>query len=275
MNLAADSKKVYIVTKIESQKRPGRYNVYVDGQYAFPVSEDVMIRFRLLKGAELDEDQITTLKLADDQSKAWDSALNYLSYQQRTEKEIVDYLVKKEIPEAVIAPVMARLVDEHLIDDQRFAHSYVRTMKATSDKGPAVIQRQLKQKAVSDTFIAEALAADYPHDDQLERLADLVEKLKRQYHRQMPKIQRQKVQQRLVEKGFSFDIVGEAMAETTFEMDEELQTNLLATQAEKLWRRYRAKPPRERQLKVRQALYRKGFDGDDISRWITAQTADE
>ena len=27
------------ITKIEAQKRQGRYNVYLDGKYAFPVAE--------------------------------------------------------------------------------------------------------------------------------------------------------------------------------------------------------------------------------------------
>jgi hypothetical protein len=34
------------ITKIEAQQRAGRYNIYVNGRYAFPVSEDVLIRYR-------------------------------------------------------------------------------------------------------------------------------------------------------------------------------------------------------------------------------------
>lgn len=262
------------ITKIEAQKRAGRYNVYVDGQYAFPVSEDVMIRYRLLKGTELTPEMIDELKSADSQSKAFELALNYLSYQQRTEKEISDYLIKKEIPVETLAPVMARLIDENLIDDERFAHSYVRTMKRTSDKGPSVIKRQLKQKAVAEDLIEDALATDYPSADQLERLAELIPKLKRHYQRKTPKIQRQKVLQRLVEKGFSFDLVSQALSEVSFEMDADTQADLLSVQAEKLWHRYRNQPARTRQLKVRQGLYRKGFDGDAITRWVDHKEAE-
>lgn len=273
--MAEESKSNLEITKIEAQKHVGRYNIYVDGKYAFPVSEDVLLRYRLLKGSELTPELIETLKTADDQSKAFELALNYLSYQQRTEKELSDYLLKKEIPETTIAPVMARLFEEHLVDDEKFAHSYVRTMKRTSDKGPSVIRRQLKQKAVNEDYIENALAEDFPETEQLERLTELVEKLKRQYQRQTPTIQRQKVQQRLVEKGFSFDLVGQALAETTFEMDAETQADLMNIQAEKLWRRYRADPDRKRQMKVRQGLYRKGFKSDAISNWIEDKIEEE
>ena len=263
------------ITKIEAQQRAGRYNIYVNGRYAFPVSEDVLIRYRLLKGTELTDELIATLQSADDQSKAYELALNYLSYQQRTEKELSDYLVKKEVPETTIAPVMARLIDDKLLDDSHYAHSYVRTMKRTSDKGPSVIRRQLKQRGVKDKLIDNALAEDYQSEEQLDRLYELVEKLKRQYQKLTPKIQRQKVQQRLVEKGFSFDLVGQALAETSFEMDSETELDLLSVQAEKLWRRYHSKPERERQMKLRQALYRKGFDGDLIAKWLEQKIEEE
>ena len=46
------------ISKIEAQKRKGRYNIYLDGKYAFPVAESVLIQFRLMKGTELDEKQI-------------------------------------------------------------------------------------------------------------------------------------------------------------------------------------------------------------------------
>lgn len=271
--MAADSTKTFKITKIEAQKHPGRYNVYVNDHYAFPVGEDVMVRYRLLKGTELTPALIATLKTADAQSKAWSMALNYLSYQQRTEKELRDYLAQKEVAPEVVAPVMARLLDQRLLDDAQYAHSYVRTMKRTSDKGPTVIKRQLKQKAVAENLIEDALNDDYSVSEQLDRLSELVEKQKKHYQRLMPSIQRQKVQQRLIEKGFSFDLVSTAMAETDFELPQSQAEDLLSKQAEKAWRKYRTKDPYERSLKVRQALYRKGFTSDAINRWLDQHRA--
>ena len=52
------------ISKIEAQKRKGRYNIYLDGKYAFPVAESVLIQFRLMKGTELDEKQIAAVALS-------------------------------------------------------------------------------------------------------------------------------------------------------------------------------------------------------------------
>ena len=42
--------------------------------------------------------------------KAYDQSLNYISFKNRTEKEMVDYLEKKEYSERVVAEVMACLL---------------------------------------------------------------------------------------------------------------------------------------------------------------------
>lgn len=261
-----------IVTKIEAQKRPGRYNVYVDDHYAFPISEEVMLRYRVFKGSEITTELAKELESADNESKAWDAALTYLSYQQRTEKEIRAYLVKKEVPEAFHDHVVDRLKAQRLLDDAQYAVSYVRTMKRTSDKGPSVIRRQLTQRGVQASLIETALHSEYSPSEQLDQVMTLIEKLKRQYRKQTPTLQRQKVHQRLMEKGFSGDVIASGLAETEFSMDQDLANELLDAQAQKLWRRYASKAPRERQLKVRQALYRKGFESDAISRWLAERT---
>lgn len=84
------------VTKIVAQKRAGRYNIYLDEQYAFPISESVMIKFRVFKGMEVDEQLQAAMIAADDVSKAYTRALDYLSHQLRTEKKFMtSYGMKK------------------------------------------------------------------------------------------------------------------------------------------------------------------------------------
>ena len=58
-----------------------------------------MIKYRLAKGLELDEEMIEHLQQADLLSKAYNKALDHLSYQLRTKKEIKIYLTKLEVPE--------------------------------------------------------------------------------------------------------------------------------------------------------------------------------
>ena len=52
--------------------------------------------------------------------------------------------------------------------------------------------------------------------------------------------------------------------------DLEQEDELLAKEAAKAWRRYEKRAPTdyERRLKVKQALYRKGFDLDEVEHWL-------
>lgn len=83
------------ITSITAQKRPGRFNVFLDGNYAFSVSEEVLVKFQLSKGKELDSADLEEIFKADDLSKALNKALDYLSYSLRTEKETRQKLAKK------------------------------------------------------------------------------------------------------------------------------------------------------------------------------------
>ena len=136
------------ISKIEAQKRKGRYNIYLDGKYAFPVAESVLIQFRLMKGTELDEKQITAIATADQQAKAYSRMLDYLSYQMRTESDIVKKLKEIDTPEEFVEPILKKLRGQQLIDDHAYAASYVRTMINTDLKGPGVIRQQDRKSVV-------------------------------------------------------------------------------------------------------------------------------
>ncbi|MFC6291042.1 recombination regulator RecX [Levilactobacillus angrenensis] len=257
-----------VITMIEAQKKnSGRYNVYVDGAYAFPVSESVLIDFRLYKGMEVTKDLETHLVDADNVAKAYNRTLDYLSKQLRTEKEIHDKLVELEIPEETIALTFQKLRELNLVDDAHYAASYVRTMMHTGDKGPRVIRQHLRQKGVGEKLIDDALVL-YTPEDRLTVGTAVAEKLAKRYHRQAFGTQQQKIRQGLISRGFNNDEAGQMIDSLDLTPDLDQQHDLLVKQGEKIWRRYRALSPSERKYKTKQTLYRKGFQLDDISQWL-------
>lgn len=156
------------ITKIEAQKRKGRFNVYVDGQYAFPISEEVFIKYRVFKGMEVDDKLIDTLKNADNISKIHSRALNYLAHNLRTEYEVREKLADITEDEDAIDKVIDILADQTLIDDQRYADSYVRTVVRERKNGPDWIRRHLKDKRVEANYVENSLDHYYPEQDVLE-----------------------------------------------------------------------------------------------------------
>ena len=155
------------ITKIEAQKRKGRYNVYLDDQYAFPVAESVLIKYRLMKGMELDQNQIAQITTDDQIAKAYGRMLDYLSHQLRTEKEVIQKLQEIETPEEYFEPILQKLQEERLLDDHNYAMSYVRTVMNTELKGPSVIRQKLRLKGIGELDIDAALE-QFTDEKQLE-----------------------------------------------------------------------------------------------------------
>lgn len=256
-----------VITMIEAQKRSGRYNVYVDGEYAFPVSESVLIDFSLFKGMEVDKDLEAQLVDADNVAKAYNRALDYLSKQLRTEKEVRDKLAELEVPPETIDLTLQKLRELVLVDDAHYAASYVRTVMNTGDKGPRVIRQHLRQKGVGEKGIDDALTL-YTPEERLAVGTAVAEKLAKRYHRQAFGTQQQKIRQGLLTRGFDNDDASKMLATLDLTPDVDQQHDLLVKQGEKLWHRYRTLSHSERQYKTKQALYRKGFNLDDISAWL-------
>ncbi|MDK1724740.1 recombination regulator RecX [Dellaglioa algida] len=262
------------ITKITTQKRVGRYNVFIDEKYAFPIGEEVLISFHLAKGMELDDALIKQIADADDRSKAYSKALNYLSTQMRTVKEIKDYLKKHEITEDAIEETIEKLYEFRLVNNLEYAKSYVRTMMHTSDKGPAVIRQKLRLKGVAVESIDEALE-EFPVDEQLENGIKVAEKLVKHYHDQSFRNLINKVRQALMTKGFKSDEVSQIMDNLELEMDPEVEWDALVKQGDKVWKRQRGLEGSQRAMKVKQGLFQKGFQFDDINEYIELKEQDE
>lgn len=255
------------ISKIEAQKRQGRYNVYLDGKYAFPVAESVLVKFRLMKGMELTKNQIQEITTADQQAQAYAKALDYLSYQMRSESEVVKKLHDLETPEEFIPPIMAKLRDRRLVDDHQYALSYVQTMMTTSLKGPNVIRQHLRLKKVGENDI-EAALQNFTPEDQVVNASKLAKKLFKRYRKQPAFRQEQKVRQGLMTKGYSGDLFDQIKDQVVPEEDPDQQAELLADQAVKIWHRYRRYTGLDRERRFKQAMFRKGFDLDAVQQWL-------
>lgn len=261
------------ITAIVTQKKAGRFNIYLDGKYAFPVSEDVLIKYRLAKGLELDEEMIERLQQADLLSKTYNKALDHLSYQLRTKKEIQTYLTKLEIPENDQDQIISKLVELNLLDDLTYAKSYVRTAAKTTDKGPFVIAQKLKQKGVAEEFINEALT-EFSLEQQVQTAFKLAEKFVAKNKKLAFQTLKNKLYQHLATKGFSSETISLVLEELALEKDDTLQLEALREQGAKLLRRYQRYPEPERSFKLKQALYRKGFSLSEIEGYLAELTAE-
>jgi regulatory protein len=104
---------------------------------------------------------------------AYELALKALSYKERTESELRDWLAEREVPEAEIEEVIALLAEAGAIDDASFARRYAEDKRELAGWGPDRIRTALQGRGVAAEHIDALLAID-DQDRQLERAVALL-----------------------------------------------------------------------------------------------------
>ncbi|MBP2078690.1 recombination regulator RecX [Oceanobacillus polygoni] len=264
------------ITRITTQKKnKSRFNIFLDAkqgeEYGFSVDEAILIEYRLRKGMELDDEMIATLVENDTVHKSYTQVIHFLSYRMRTKKEIIDYLVKKEVDPEHIEQIMKRLVEEKLIDDQQFAHFFVQSRINTTTKGPVLIKKELMEKGVLAQQ-AELALENYSLDTQLEKIVKHIQKKLNTGKKEAFRKKVQQLQANLIQKGFTQDAITKALASMENETDQSKEWDALIFQGEKLLRKYQTKHEGfALRQKMTEALYRKGFSFELINQFLDEQ----
>lgn len=195
-----------IITALKVQARNrSRVNVYLDGSYAFSLSDLVAAPLRV--GRVLSDADIADLRRQDDFQQAYERALNYLSYRARTRAEVERYLANKQVDPQVIQTVVARLTEVGLLDDVDFARTWVEQRESLAPRSRRMLQHELRQKGVAPEDIALALE-DLDEVETAYRAA--MTRASRYAH-----LDRQTFDRRLggylLRRGFSYDVVREVL----------------------------------------------------------------
>ena len=139
--------------------------------------------------------------------KAMDMAMKYLGYRARTEKEMTEYLTRKEVDERLIAFVMEKLISYDLINDREYARRFVE-LHGDND-GRFRLRQKMKLKGLPEDVIEEALAG-IDRDGEIEAAKELLEK--KLLHDEREDAVYRAVQS-VMRKGFSYDVVKAAAEE--------------------------------------------------------------
>jgi regulatory protein len=84
------------------------------------------------------------------------AAMDLLARREHTVRELHDKLLRRFPDEAVIGEQLARLAEERLQSDQRFAQSYIQ-QRTAKGYGPLRVREELRQRGVTQADLAMAM----------------------------------------------------------------------------------------------------------------------
>jgi regulatory protein len=201
------------ITNIEPQKRnKNRYNIYLDKEFAFGVSEDVVVNKRLSVGQEVDDVYIKTVIEAEEKQKCFNDAVNLLSFRLRSEQELKTRLRKKGYEDNWIEDALEKLRYYKYVDDEQFARMFTNDRMNLKKLGQRAIKQELRMKGINKEIIDEVVEEICEEETELSQAIELAEKKARTLSSKDDFYkQRQKLLQHLVRKGYSFEIAGQAI----------------------------------------------------------------
>lgn len=201
---------VFEITRVEQQlKKPGRYDLYLNGQYTYTVHEDTLVAMRLLKGAMLDQADLQRLERLERMHEALDQAIRWIGRRPHSRQEIERKLRQLEYPEDAIAAALDKLQEQRLVDDRRFAEQWAESRIVSQKKGRRLVSYELRQKGVASEIVEAAMRAVDPQVE-YEHAVQLGRKKWRQTKGEAA-ARRQKTAAYLLRRGFPADIVRKVM----------------------------------------------------------------
>ncbi|MEO1270070.1 MAG: RecX family transcriptional regulator [Myxococcota bacterium] len=146
------------ITRIATQRRnPSRVSVYLDGQFAFGLVQDIVLDFGLHSGQLLTIERQQEVLQANGLIEARSKALEYISFKPRSEQEVRDKLHSREFSKEAIDAAIGRLKELGYLDDGRYAEAFARDRVVVQRYGPRRIERELHKRGVAATLIVKAL----------------------------------------------------------------------------------------------------------------------
>ena len=190
------------ITALRFQKRDeNRVNVYLDGEFAFGLA--AIEAAHLQVGQTLSDDDVARLQEQDEVERAYEHALDFLSYRPRSEAEVCRNLRRRNVDDEVVEAVVERLTRAGMLDDREFARYWAENRIQFNPRGANALGHELRGKGVPASIIAETLA---DLDEEAAARKVLEAGVRRLAHLE-PGDFRRKLGAYMARRGFSYEVI--------------------------------------------------------------------
>lgn len=196
-----------VITSVQQDvKNKYRYHIFVNEESAFSVHEEILLKYKLFKGTEIDASFYQEIIAAEERNRAYLLALRYVGIKPRTAYQLERYLHEKGFPPELCTETRQRCKEQGYIDDAAFARQWVQERMRLKAKSSYVLRMELIQRGIAKELVDAAISL-VSSDDELEaarRLAD--KKTKHGAHSLGPDEERKLIMM-LQRKGFSHGVI--------------------------------------------------------------------
>lgn len=234
--------------------KDNRYEVILDDGDKVTLYDDIIIRYNLLIKKEVSKNELTLILEENDKLVYYFLAIKYLGKKLRSEKEIIEYLKKKEASDELIKLTVNHLKENHLLDDEQFVKAYINDQLSFTLKGPYKIQKELINLGINEELITQYL--DYDNEIFKKHLESFINKKVKANHRLSKNNLLKKLRVDIYNMGYdvgNIDMINIDINDSA----------IIKKEYDKLLKKYQNKENRD--YLIKNALYKKGYNLEDIN----------
>lgn len=210
------------ITSVEPQKksasrRTNRFNIFLDGEFAFGTDEDLVVERRLVVGKVIETEEMEKILFEAEVGKLMEKMYRWFGIRQHSEKEVREYFRiknlelrikgKEEISQLAIDAVVENLKKKGMVNDLEFAKAWVEVRRRSKKKGIRAIKTELFQKGISKEIIEEVVSEHGAGDSEEMLAKKALEKKMRVWKNLDPQKFKQKAYEFLMRRGFEYEVV--------------------------------------------------------------------
>lgn len=244
------------ISKIK--KNNNKYTIILSDNSSLSFYSDTLIKYNLLKPRDISDKELEEIINYNDYIEAYNKALTYISYKQRTKKEIKDKLCNYS--NDVSDKVIEKLDELGLLDEKRYIEAFINDQINLGNKGPFYMKKELEKLNINSYYIDEFLN-NIKDNIWIEKVKKLVDK-KINTNRKLPKERLLlKIKNDLILLGYSKNIIDKVLSNVIIEEDNEVIEMAFDKEYKRLSKKYKDK---ELENKIKYNLYKKGFNLERI-----------
>lgn len=247
--------------KINKFKKIGsnKYKIYFDNE-SLIVYEDVILKYNLLYKKDIDNDLLIEINKENYKSSIYDVSIKYISVRMRSKKELEEYLKKKKYDQKDIEETIKRLQNQDLLNDEKFAKSYINDKLYLTNYGLTKIKNDLLKLGVEE-YIIDVIVNNIDLQVINDKLSKIIDKELKINSKLPTNKLNNKIINRCINLGYNYEDILNILNDKNIEGNSNIEYDY-----KKIYEKYKNKYDEYKlNAVIKSKLYQKGYTIDEIN----------
>jgi len=195
------------ITDIQTQReRPSHQKLFLDGEPFFVIRSDLIEKFGLHIGLEIEAEAIEKIIDADEVMRAKNYALRLLREDIHSKIEMEQQLAREGFEAQAVQTAIAELIRSRHIRDRKYAENWVNRRQKSNPRGKTLLTHELVDKGI-DRETAEQVVAEVNAEDEAKLALEIAQKRAKHYKRLPTQVAKRRLNGYLARRGFESETI--------------------------------------------------------------------